>query len=87
MGIIGRRRIRFRVLAMGINADFEKTYASVEEFVTAANRRLVRVQLPWGEKLDFKGVIDLIHMKAHPGDGKTTAEIPTTKMTLELPIR
>ncbi|MGC1378575.1 MAG: elongation factor G [Anaerolineales bacterium] len=58
------------------NADFEKTYASVEEFVTAANRRLVRVQLPWGEKLDFKGVIDLIHMKAYPGDGKTTADIP-----------
>jgi elongation factor G len=58
------------------NADFKKAYASVEAFAAAADRRLVSVQLPWGEKLDFKGVIDLIHMKAYAGDGKTAQEIP-----------
>ena len=58
------------------NADFEKAFAAVEAFATAANRRLVKVQLPWGEKLDFKGVLDLVHMKAYAGDGKTQAEIP-----------
>lgn len=58
------------------NANFEKTYAAVEAFATAAGRRLVKVQLPWGEKLNFKGVIDLVHMKAYAGDGKTTSEIP-----------
>ena len=58
------------------NADFEKTYASVEAFAAAANKRLVHVQLPWGEKLDFKGVIDLIHMKAYSGDGKISTDIP-----------
>jgi elongation factor G len=58
------------------NADFEKTYASVDAFVGAAGRRLVRVQLPWGEKLEFNGVIDLIHMKAYAGDGKTAVAIP-----------
>ena len=58
------------------NANFEKAYASVETFANAANRRLVRVQIPWGEKLDFKGVIDLIHMKAYAGDGKAGIDIP-----------
>src|SRR6185503_2799510 len=58
------------------NADFEKTYASVEAFALAANKRLVHVQLPGGEKLDFKGVIDLVHMKAYSGDGKISTDIP-----------
>ena len=58
------------------NANFDKAYASVEAFASAAGRRLVHVQLPWGEKLDFKGVIDLIHMKAYSGDGKVATEIP-----------
>ncbi len=58
------------------NANFAKAYTSIEEFAHAADRRIVKVQLPWGEKLDFKGVIDLIHMKAYAGDGKTPAEIP-----------
>ena len=34
------------------------------------------MQLPWGEKAGFKGVIDLISMKAYQGDGKTAVEIP-----------
>ncbi len=58
------------------NANFAKTYAAIEEFATAAGRRVVQVQLPIGEKLDFKGVIDLIHMKAYIGDSKTPVEIP-----------
>lgn len=58
------------------NANFERAYASVEALATAAGHRLVRVQLPWGEKLDFKGVLDLVHMKAYAGDGKSAEEIP-----------
>lgn len=58
------------------NANYEKAFASVEEFVNAAGKRLVQVQIPWGEKLNFKGVIDLVHMKAYAGDGKTASEIP-----------
>jgi len=58
------------------NADFSKTYAQVEAFAAADGRRLVQVQLPWGEKLDFKGVIDLVHMKAYAGEGKTATDIP-----------
>jgi len=37
---------------------------------------LIPVQMPWGEKAAFKGVIDLISMKAFAGDGKTAEAIP-----------
>ena len=49
------------------NANFAKALASVEEF---SETRLIKVQLPIGEKHDFKGVVDLISMKAYLGDGK-----------------
>ncbi len=62
------------------NADFAKAYASVEEFAHARGERLVKVQLPIGEKHDFKGVIDLISMKAFMADGKTVTDIPADMM-------
>ncbi len=55
------------------NANFQKALSSVQDYVEA---RLVPIQLPWGEKQDFKGVIDLLTMKALKGDGKTAVEIP-----------
>jgi len=58
------------------NADFAKTYAAVEEFIQLHGKRVVQVHIPIGEKQDFKGVVDVIGMKAYMGDGKTTAEIP-----------
>lgn len=58
------------------NANFAKAYEAVEQFAQTQDSRLVKVQLPWGEKLDFQGVIDLISMKAFSGDGKTEQDIP-----------
>ncbi|MGZ9223737.1 MAG: GTP-binding protein, partial [Anaerolineales bacterium] len=58
------------------NADFERAYAALEEFARRYGKRTLKVQLPIGEKQNFKGVVDLIGMKAYMGDGKTTAEIP-----------
>ncbi|MCQ3939259.1 MAG: elongation factor G [Chloroflexi bacterium] len=58
------------------NADFEKVYAQIEEFVKLHGKRAIKVHLPIGEKQHFKGVVDIIGMKAYLGDGKTTAEIP-----------
>ena len=55
------------------NADFKKALTSVQEFSPI---RLIPVQLPWGERAAFKGVIDLISMKAYAGDGKISEEIP-----------
>jgi elongation factor G len=58
------------------NANYEKAYASIEEYAHAGGHRLVKVQLPIGEKQGFKGVVDLISMKAFMGDGKTVTDIP-----------
>jgi elongation factor G len=55
------------------NADFKKALASVQEFSPI---RLIPVQIPWGEKAAFKGVIDLITMKAYANEGKVAEEIP-----------
>ena len=55
------------------NADFNKAIQSVQDY---SPTRLVPAQLPWGEKAAFKGVIDLISMKAYANEGKTPEEIP-----------
>jgi len=55
------------------NANFQKALASVQNF---SETRLIPVQLPWGEKAQFQGVIDLLSMKALKGDGKTVLDIP-----------
>jgi len=55
------------------NANFTKSLASVEAFSAT---RLIKLQLPIGEKHDFKGVVDLVSMKAFLGDGKNAVEIP-----------
>jgi len=55
------------------NANFAKALASISETIKT---RLVKIQLPWGESQDFKGVIDLITMKAFSGDGQVAKEIP-----------
>ena len=55
------------------NADFKKALATVQEFSPV---RLIPVQIPWGEKAAFKGVIDLVTMKAYANEGKTAEDIP-----------
>ncbi len=55
------------------NANLTKVMVSLEEF---SETRLIKVQLPWGERGDFNGVIDLISNKAYAADGKIAAEIP-----------
>ncbi len=55
------------------NADFQKALGTVAEI---SETRLIPVQLPWGEKVDFKGVLDLLSMKAYAGEGKDAEEIP-----------
>lgn len=55
------------------NANFQKAIDSIQQF---SEIRLVPVQIPWGEKQGFKGVIDLLTMKAYAGDGKNPSDIP-----------
>ncbi len=55
------------------NANFNKALESVQ---LISDKRLIPVELPWGEKADFKGVLDLLTMKAYSGAGETAHEIP-----------
>jgi elongation factor G len=55
------------------NANFQRALDSIRPVTEA---RLIPVQLPWGEKQNFKGVIDLLTMKAYPGRGEKAEDIP-----------
>lgn len=55
------------------NANFQKALQSVQDHIET---RFIPLQLPWGEKSDFKGVIDLLSMQAFEGDSKEGIEIP-----------
>lgn len=55
------------------NANFQKALASAQEM---SDIKLIPIQVPWGERGDFKGVIDLLSFKALPGTGKESGEIP-----------
>lgn len=57
------------------NASFQTALGALRELSTDAN--FVPIQLPMGEKQDFKGVIDLLAMQARPGDGKASEAIPS----------
>ena len=55
------------------NANFRKALESMQNI---SESHLIPVQLPWGEKQEFKGVIDLLSMKAYPGDGRSAQALP-----------
>lgn len=55
------------------NANFQKALDTVQNI---SEVRLLPIQIPWGEKQEFNGVIDLLTMKAFEGDGKTSTDIP-----------
>lgn len=58
------------------NANFEKAFDSVAELAKNNERRLIKVQIPVGEKDDFQGIIDLIHMKMYSDHGHKDGSIP-----------
>jgi elongation factor G len=55
------------------NADYKKAFDSAQ---TNSETRLLAIQLPIGEKQEFKGVVDLLSMKAFKAGSKTGEEIP-----------
>ena len=55
------------------NSDFKKAMGSLQQYT---DKRLIQVQIPWGDKLDFKGVIDIMTMKAYAAGDKNGVEIP-----------
>ncbi len=56
------------------NANFKRSLASVKSL--SRDVTFVPVQLTWGEKQAFKGVIDLFKMVARPKEGQSEESIP-----------
>jgi elongation factor G len=56
------------------NASYERALASARQL--SNDITFVPIQLPWGEKHELKGVIDLLTMKARPADGTAMEDIP-----------
>jgi len=61
------------------HADFDATMAKLDQLF---GHRVGAVQLPWGAEADFKGVVDIIRMKAyhHEGDKEQELDIPADLM-------
>ncbi len=55
------------------NANFQNT---LEQMKNKFGDQFVPLQLPIGSQANFKGVIDLLSMKAYLGEGKTPSDIP-----------
>ena len=55
------------------NSNFETAVASVEKIT---DKRLLKIQLPWGEKDDFNGIVNLLDMKAYAAGSDGGVEIP-----------
>ena len=56
------------------NANFKRTLTSLASL--SGDVTFIPVQIPWGEKQAFKGVIDLFKMVSRPDDGKSDEPIP-----------
>jgi elongation factor G len=59
------------------NANFHKALDSIQ---LLSDARLLPLQLPWGERDSFKGVIDILSMKAYAGTGSKAVDIPADLM-------
>ncbi|MGQ9572869.1 MAG: elongation factor G [Dehalococcoidia bacterium] len=55
------------------NADFRQTLSQLQEMY---GQKCVAFQLPLGTQADFKGVVDLLTMKAYVGEKNEAQEIP-----------
>jgi elongation factor G len=55
------------------NANFNKALESIKSL---GDSHMLPVQLPWGERADFKGVLDLMSNKAYEGERSVEKEIP-----------
>ncbi|MBI3160799.1 MAG: elongation factor G [Chloroflexi bacterium] len=64
------------VLINRMHRDTANFQGALESVQRLTEERLIPVQLPWGEKAGFKGIIDLMDMKAYPVGGGAGVEIP-----------
>jgi elongation factor G len=64
------------VLVNRMHRDNANFFGAIDSVRHLTEKRLIPAHLPWGEKADFKGLIDLIQMKAYPVGGGDPVDIP-----------
>lgn len=64
-----------------MGASFEKSYKSIQDRLS---KKAVRLQLPWGFESDFKGVVDLMKMKAFTFEGEMGTKVIEQEIPAEL---
>lgn len=64
-----------------VGASFERSYQSILERL---NKNAVRMQIPWGEEDDMKGVVDLLKMKAYTFEGEMGSKVIEQEIPEEL---
>jgi elongation factor G len=76
---VWRQADKYRVPRIAYINKMDKIGASFKKSVESMVRRLgtnpVPVQLPWGEEVEHKGIIDLIGMKAHSYEGENGKDV------------
>ncbi|MEK7639289.1 MAG: elongation factor G [Patescibacteria group bacterium] len=64
-----------------MGADFEKSYKSI---LNRLSKKAVRLQIPWGSEGNFKGVVDLMKMKAYTFTGEMGMTVVEQEIPAEL---
>lgn len=64
------------VLINRMHRDTANFQGAIDSVQRLTEKRLLPVQIPWGEKEDFQGLIDLMEMKAFPIGGGAGVDIP-----------
>jgi elongation factor G len=64
------------VLVNRMHRESANFYQAKDSVAHLTDKRLIPVQLPWGEGMGFKGMVDLLVMKAFPVGGGEPVEIP-----------
>ena len=62
-------------------ASFERSYDSI---LDRLSKKAVRMQIPWGEEDDMKGVVDLMKMKAYTFEGEMGNKVVEQEIPAEL---
>ncbi len=82
-GYLDERSLPRAILVNKMDRENARFQQVIENLCGAFSGTIVAVQLPIGEGSEFKGVVDLVSMKAYQGEGATASDIPAN-MTEEV---
>ncbi len=75
-GYLDERSLPRAILVNKMDRENARFQQVIENLRGAFSGTIVAVQLPIGEGSEFKGVVDLVSMKAYQGEGATASDIP-----------